>query len=338
VTLPPLGSGQTVCFDENGVPVPCPGSGQDAEFQRPPPSSGERFRPTDALVHDTSTGLTWSRSANVLGFPQTWPEALLAVANLNQTGFLGHGDWRLPNWRELRSLISHGQSRPALPKGHPFTEVFLGWYWTSTTKAEMPAYAWNVHLEGGRMFYSRKDEFRLLWPVRGSSHTLPQTGQSTCFDAAGSPLPCLGTGQDGDLRCGLAWPSPRFARTPTGVLDLLTGLCWMPPAERPAQTCTWQEALTLLGPSSTASNPVWRLPSITELESLVDAAQANPALPPAIAEELGEMASGDGFWSSTSSGYDPAWAYVLYVQKGAVGVGFKPGREFRVWPVRRDSA
>ena len=36
-----------------------------------------------------------------------------------------------------------------------------------------------------------------------------------------------------------------------------------------------------------------------------------------------------GLWSGTTSGYDPAWAWVLYVGKGAVGVGHKPGRHFQ---------
>jgi hypothetical protein len=33
------------------------------------------------------------------------------------------GDWRLPNVRELFSLIDLGQIGPALPPGHPFHEV-----------------------------------------------------------------------------------------------------------------------------------------------------------------------------------------------------------------------
>jgi len=71
--------------------------------------------------------------------------------------------------------------------------------------------------------------------------------------------------------------------------------------------------------------PDWRLPTIWELESLVDTSRARPALSPGhpFGEELG------GMWSSTSSGYDPAWAWVLYYDKGAVGVGYKPGKHFK---------
>lgn len=289
------------------------------------PSGAERFRVRGDAVLDAATGLEWTRSANPLGFPLTWAEALDAVRGLNASGRLGHADWRMPNRRELRSLIHHASRQPALPPGHPFRDVFLGWVWTSSTKAGQPAYAWNAHLEGGRMFYSRKDEHRLLWPVRGGGDMLPRTGQASCFDSQGYSVPCPGSGQDGELRLGVAWPAPRFDICPDGVADRLTGLCWLSPARLPTSPLTWAEAVAWA-----TREPGWRLPNINELESLVDAERAGPALPP----ELGPFFAVEGLWSATASGFDPAWAFVLYVQKGAVGVGLRSGREFQAWPVR----
>lgn len=297
------------------------------------------------LVQDTNTGLVWPRSANPLGFPLSWAEALSAVADLNRARFLGHDDWRMPNRVELRSLIDHGERQPALPAGHPFRDVFLGWCWTSTTKAGQSAYAWNVHLEGGRMFYSRKDEFRLLWPVRGHSAVLPRTGQSACFDATGAEVSCAGDdlgrgqdgalalGQDGALRLGLPWPEPRFETTEHGVLDRLTGLVWAQPEGLPQGLLDWEQAWELAAGWNAGGATGWRLPEITELESLLDADRANPALPLGLANA--QRVTAEGFWSATVSGFDAAWAFVLYVQKGAVGVGFKAGKEFSVWPVRQ---
>lgn len=291
------------------------------------------------LVRDARTGLVWPRSANPLGYPVPWAEALSAVADLNRARYLGCEDWRMPNRVELRSLVDHARRQPALPPGHPFREVFLGWYWTSTTNAGQSAYAWNVHLEGGRMFYSRKDEFRLLWPVRGGSSVLPRTGQSACFDAAGVVIPCAGdgvwSGQDGAQRRGAPWPEPRFETAASGVLDRLTGLEWASPHRLPPGLHDWAQALRLAAGWS-EGGAGWRLPEITELESLLDADRANPALPPGLATGLANTqgVTVDGFWSATVSGFDAAWAFVLYVQKGAVGVGFKAGKEFAVWPVR----
>lgn len=287
--------------------------------------------PSPDLVHDTATGLFWPRTANPLGYPLSWADALAAVAEMNRQGFLGFSDWRMPNRVELRSLIDHGARQPALPAGHPFRDVFLGWYWSSTSKAGQEAYAWNVHLEGGRLFYSRKDEFRLLWPVRGEGRALPRTGQTGCFDGSGAVLACAGSGQDGELRLGLPWPAPRFVDEDGGVLDRLTGLVWLHPARLSAGLLDWQGAKDF----AAAQGEGWRLPGIRELESLVDADRANPALPAELCAlpARGNTAA-EGFWSATQSGFDPAWAFVLYAQKGAVGVGFKAGREFPCWPVR----
>lgn len=41
----------------------------------------------------------------------------------------------------------------------------------------------------------------------------------------------------------------------------------------------------------------------------------------------------EGYWSSTTSMFGPDWAGGLYLTKGAVGVGQKPGAYFHVWAV-----
>jgi hypothetical protein len=46
-------------------------------------------------------------------------EALDFAAKMNRERALGFSDWRLPNRRELRSLMSHQTRKTALPHGHP---------------------------------------------------------------------------------------------------------------------------------------------------------------------------------------------------------------------------
>ena len=221
-----LATGQILCHNAEGREIPCPGSGQDAAFVDLPTFARQRFLPCgEGLVTDSATGLIWPTDAGAVGFPLPWAEALVRVDTLARTGWLGRADWRLPNRRELRSLISYGAARPALPSGHPFVNVFLGWYWSSTTAALAPGYAWYVHLEGGRMFYGKKDQDCLCWPVAGASR-LPRTGQYRCYDAGGAEISCPGTGQDGALLAGTPWPQPRFSLHEDTVRDRLTGLVW----------------------------------------------------------------------------------------------------------------
>lgn len=327
-----LWTGLGGCWDETGKAVDCAGSGQDAEFRPGQAWPEPRFETHGELVTDAATGLTWSLDANLIGFPATWGEALEAVRRMNAEAALGHADWRMPNRREMRGLVSHGARKPALPAGHPFQGVFLGWYWTCTTSAMAPAYAWCVHMEGGRMFYGRKDQYGLLWPVRGESSVLPATGQTACFDALGREVSCAGTLQDGELRAGVPWPEPRFEILGDGVRDALTGLVWHRRADLAGVNVPWREALSLAADLADSQGLAWRLPTINELESLVDASRHSPALP------MGHpfLDVPEACWSSTTSFFEPDWAYCLYFHKGAVGVGYKPHPEFAVWLVREE--
>lgn len=327
-----LWTGLASCWDAAGRPVDCIGTGQDAEFRLGRAWPEPRFEAQGELILDLATGLTWTRDANPLDFPATWTEALEFVRRMNAGAAYGHTDWRMPNRRELRSLISHAARKPALPASHPFQGVFLGWYWTCTTSAMATAYAWYVHMEGGRMFYGRKDQYCLLWPVRGESSVLPATGQTLCYDDQGRAMPCAGSLQDGELRAGVPWPSPRFTVLGSGVRDELTGLVWTRSADMTGNQVTWKSALNLAADLAARDGLAWRLPSINELESLVDASRHSPALP----DSHPFQHVPEACWSSSTSFFEPDWAYCLYFHKGAVGVGYKPNPEFAVWLVRHE--
>lgn len=331
-----LFTGQATCHDALGLVITCEGTGQDAEFRTGSPWPEPRFELQGDLVVDQLTGLYWSRHANLPGFPLTWNEALDYVMAMNQRSAMGRNDWRVPNRRELRSLISHQTRRPALPQPSPFTDVFPGWYWTSTTAASAPAHAWYVNMDGGRMFFGGKDQSFLLWPVAGEgSGILPVTGQTVCFDADGSPIACAGSGQDGEMRLGRAWPDPRFLAEAGEVRDLLTGLRWRRVADLCGTGVDWHTALlsvAALNAEEQGGKP-WRLPTINELESLVDCSTHHPALP--AAHSFYDVR--DVYWSSTTSLFESDWAWALYLDSGGVGVGQKSEGRFSVWAVRDDT-
>lgn len=326
-----LHTGQRSCHADDGRVVPCRGSGQDAAFAVGMAWPQPRFESHDDEVVDRLTGLVWCRNANLAEFPLSWQEALDFVAAMNGEQRFGRRDWRLPNRRELRSLLSLQNKLPALPERHPFLDVFNGWYWTATTAAISPAHAWYLALDGGRMFYGGKDQSFMLWPVRGAgSGVIPRTGQCLCFDAAGKVISCSGSGQDGESRCGAPWPEPRFELSPAGVLDRLTGLLWRRGANLTAQPVLWREALAAVAElNPNAAGHTWRLPTINELEALVDCAAHSPALPSG--HPFADVQ--DIYWSSTTSLFEPDWAWALYLDKGATGVGQKRFAEFSVWAV-----
>ncbi len=330
-----LQTGQRLCYDAEGREIPCQGTGQDGELARGLPWPDPRFRADGEVVTDRLTGLVWTRSANAAELPLAWAEAFGFVSGMNRAGTFGFNDWRLPNRRELRSLVSHQTRRPALPGGHPFRDVFQSWYWSSTTAVFSPAHAWYLHLEGARMFYGHKEQAYLVWPVRGPGNGLvPETGQRWCYGGRGTPIPCSGTGQDGDLRCGKRWPESRYLPVADEVRDALTGLSWLRQADWTRGPVTWEDALASVAElNARGKSGGWRLPNINELESLVDCGSHSPALPGGGGFE--EVRS--DYWSATTSAFEPDWAWALYLDKGAVGVGQKGGRYFHVWPVRDGS-
>ena len=64
-------------------------------------------------------------------------------------------------------------------------------------------------------------------PAFSGTVDLPRTGQTTCYDTDGNVILCEGTGEDGEIQAGLAWPKPRFTDNGDGtVTDNLTGLMW----------------------------------------------------------------------------------------------------------------
>ena len=183
------------------------------------------------------------------------------------------------------------------------------------------------------MFFGRKTQYYLFWPVCGQGNgVLPSTGQQRCYDEEGNEVLCNSTGQDGELQKGLTWPEPRFNVLETFVLDNLTGLFWLRNADNCSGTMDWREALeyaTKPGTDKPEGKLRWRLPTINELESLVDCSRHSPALPAGHPFENVR----DVYWSSTTSFFEPTWAWALYLNKGATGVGLKTQKNFHVWPV-----
>lgn len=165
-------TGQQDCWDENGQPIMCAGTGQDGELQRGAAWPTPRFTDNgDGTVLDNLTGLLWLKDANCFGTPRIWQEALNLANNLadSQCGLTDGsqaGDWRLPNVRELQSLIDYGRVVPALPSAHPFLFVARGFYWSSTTSVGSPLDAWGVVLIEGSTFAGAKPLTWYVWPVR----------------------------------------------------------------------------------------------------------------------------------------------------------------------------
>jgi hypothetical protein len=127
----------------------------------------------DGTVTDKLTGLVWLKNANCFG-PKTWADALtesnnLAHGSCGLTDDSSLGDWRLPNIREIQSLIDYGRYNPTFPESHPFVGMVAGRYWSSTTYNMYTPDAWRVGFYFGDVNHDGKSIDFYVWPVRGGN-------------------------------------------------------------------------------------------------------------------------------------------------------------------------
>jgi hypothetical protein len=163
---------------------------------------------------------------------------------------------------------------------------------------------------------------------------LPRTGQTICYDTSGSVIPCPLTGQDGEIQAGVAWPEPRFTDNSDGTMtDNLTGLMWTKNANLPSGYKTWQQALDYCNNLTLGGYTDWRLPNVNELESLINANEAESSTW-LNAQGLSNVQANNYYWSSTTCASNPGYAWIVYMWDGSVGYDYKSSHNHYVWPVR----
>lgn len=156
-------TGQTPTNPMNPAPA-----GSDGALQKGVAWPSPRFTDNDdGTVTDNLTGLMWLKDANSAGNTKTWADALTYCNNLDDSGY---DDWRLPNIKEMQSLINFGQLGPALPSGHPFSNVQTNYYWTSTTYSAESSFAWIMNLYMGAGNNYNKTYELVVWPVRSGNN------------------------------------------------------------------------------------------------------------------------------------------------------------------------
>jgi hypothetical protein len=174
-------TGQTACWDSVGTPITCAGTGQDGDVQ-----AGAALSYTsngDGTITHNNTGLVWEKKTDCSGGPHcvndryTWAGAFTYVAALNAANFAGHNDWRLPNVKELQSIVNYQNVFPAVSS--EFNDCSNGsctssvsYYWSSSSYANSPSYAWIVYFYDGNVdanFKSVSGDSYYVRAVRGGS-------------------------------------------------------------------------------------------------------------------------------------------------------------------------
>jgi hypothetical protein len=141
------------------------------------PSS--RFeRHDDGTVTDKETGLMWRVCVEGLkgkncdkgkALELSWAGTLTYVPTLNTgEGFAGFKDWRLPNIRELGSLVELQCARPAI-NFEIFPNTPSAHVWSSSPYHFYTHYSWYVDFGSGQFTYTERIKPKQIRLVRGGN-------------------------------------------------------------------------------------------------------------------------------------------------------------------------
>lgn len=178
-----LRTAQTTCWNAAGTVIACAGTGQDGQFQK-----GLALAYTDngdGTITDENTGLMWEKlsddaSVHDKDTAMNWNGAFAKVASLNAGSFAGHNDWRVPNVKELQSILNYATVNP--PVSPAFSTGCVAsctvltcsctrsdYYWSSSSTVIGPSNAWVVSFFDGGVATYLKTNTPYVRAVRAGS-------------------------------------------------------------------------------------------------------------------------------------------------------------------------
>ena len=117
----------------------------------------------DGTVTDTVTSLMWMQCS--LG--QSWSESGCdgtatiytwknALEDAESSTFAEYDDWRLPNNKELGSLVAYDRDNPAI-NTNAFPDTPSEWYWSSSPLSVGDDLSWSFFFSSGANSYDERD-------------------------------------------------------------------------------------------------------------------------------------------------------------------------------------
>ncbi len=127
-------------------------------------------------------------------------------------------------------------------------------------------------------------------------------------------------GDDGTYQKGL----PRsYSRTQSGVVkDLTTGLEWQDEMVND-NNISWHDAQTYCK-GLQLDGGGWRLPTIREWRTIVDASQGHPAVDPVFLNMQGNV----NYWCETTAAWDSGRAWYVFSQNAVEGINSKTATDY----------
>lgn len=158
---------------------------------------------SDGTISDLATGLMWMQDDSQVGM--NWEAALAYAQTKNTENYLGYNDWRVPNAKELHSILDYTRSLQTTNSAAidpifectPITdeggETNYPFYWSSSTHTNMTNGAWGAYVCFGEALGFMEAPFPpfdvSLLDVHGagSQRSDPKTGSSEDYPQGHGP-------------------------------------------------------------------------------------------------------------------------------------------------------
>lgn len=305
---PVVDTGQNDCYGSGGTGKlsPCPSVGeaffgQDAQYRDAGPSYTDNG---DGTITDKVTGLIWEKEFRKVSWKDSFPDAAA-----NRTG--GYSDWRVPNIKELYSLINfNGVTGAPMSGSVPYNAVpyidtdYFAFEYPATGRFIDAQYISSTSYVGTVM--NGKKAFFGVNLADGRIKGYPKSGN-----------PMRETFYVRYVRGNVKYGANSFVDNGDGTItDKATGLMWMKvdsgrlnAGENRDGKLNWEEALKWAENLDYAGYSDWRLPNAKELHSIVDYSRSPGTTGSAAIDPLFSISSikgSDGskdfpfFWSSTT--------------------------------------
>lgn len=292
-----VGTGTVDFYSDNSV-ISEPQSndpfyGQDAHYIKNSPAYNDNG---DGTITDNVTGLIWQKD---MGDKISWYDAFTKADTLSLGGY---DDWRMPTIKELYSLIKYtGQSG-----GETAIEKFIDTTYfdqpigdTSIGEREIDAQTWSATKYVGLTMNKDSTIFGVNFidgRIKGYPQYDPRTAEENKMYAR-------------MVRSENSYGINKFVDNGDGTItDTATGLMWQ--ASDNGIKRDWEGALSYAENLEYAGHSDWRLPSVKELQSIVDYTRSpqttnSPAIDPLFTcTEINDPDGNPGhygfYWSATT--------------------------------------
>ena len=131
----------------------------------------KRFVFRELTVFDNELATFWARDADMAG-KMTWEEANEYIYQLNKEGYGGYGNWRLPDKKELATIVEYANGQGTrnnindLFKNAGFKNMKADYYWSATLPETGSGLAWVLDMYSGEISSAAKNNSCYLWPIR----------------------------------------------------------------------------------------------------------------------------------------------------------------------------